>query len=686
MKLNRTYWVRLTFYLSILSIFPIWCLLPLSANGQESGSGALSALGALQRQNMERLNKRFINGTTKFHWSKLQLDLPPDTVLATSQGNPLVYANEFNQRIASSRGKDLFQIRYNLLREIINNKLVSAIAREEGFEKDPSVVKKMTMAEAEIKTNQKMDEYRDEVTTGEAKEYYRNHLEKFKLPDRGTRALFVVKGTHSEAQAILKRIKEGDAIDKLSFSPSPIAGSQLPVEVQEAIFHLEPGQMTEAVDTPVGFYIAKLVERNAFDHFKVSVIVKNNSQQCQEVLEEIKAGKKFEELATGTEQLSMSLDKLPQKVQAVVPDLELNEISPPIVTNWGCFLVKLQERWSDAEIITAKLIRLNSKTEGEEMLSRMKKDRVSQQAQERQVTGKDLLPELREAVKRLKEGEYSKPLKTSLGYYLVKVQKRVRRKYKPFASVREDVTKMVKAEVISNKSAREYYASYKTYYRKSAPDYIVDLILAETLEQGKKIAAELEKGSDKKKKAALFAKHQKELRSISADLLPVKCQKIARELQPGQISPLVTTPVGYFILRFNKKLDPSYLAFEDVKSEIKLLLAEQSGQRDEKESNIYASQIEEESLSKAYFKASVLESANTVSDEEAEEWWENNKSRFFNVLGITEDEFTDKKQLGDFLNTMRFKKVNLQAKRYRDMVKDLYLDNNVIINENLLRQ
>ena len=645
-------------------------------------------LKALEQQNKEKLELKQPIGTfdRKDLVHNLLLELTPDTVLATLKGEPLVNVDEFNKKVKPAetvRGKDLFEARYKILCKIIDTKLVSAVARKAGFENDPMVKERLKKAKSEVEAEQKVDQYVSEISDYQVQQYYKKNIERFRQPDSGTRVLFVVKGTFNEALAILKQLKKGEPIEKFSFSPKPILGSFMPTRVQEAIFHLELGQLTEVIRTPIGFYIVKLVERNPFDQFKVSVIVKNTLQECQKASKRIETGVKFEDLVAEKGHLSIALTELPVDVQRTVPGMELHEVSQPISTWMGYFLVKLKERWSNAEIETAKVIGVNSKVEGEKILTNIKKGLPVGHVQERKIAGKDLTSELNDVAKTLKEGEYSGPIKTRLGYYLVKVEKRVRQKFKPFDLVKEDIKKMIKAETISDEEARKYYESHRTQYRKPGLEYIVNIILTESYNQGEKIFAELKNAPEGEKKEALFVKYQKDLKEVPVEVLPVDCKNIVQDLKPGQLSPVIATHLGYFILRLRKIESPVYLAFEDVQYEIKSSLAlqktEQTGQRDKRGSKIILTQVEEEALALAYHR-SYMKGVNNVSDEEAEEWWRNNRKNFFAAFNIQEEDMT-------FANpdkTMQFKKRNLLLSRHMAMIKDLYVENNVVIYENLL--
>jgi len=497
--------------------------------------------------------------------------------------------------------------------------------------------------------------------------------------------LFVVKADTNEALAIQKRIKNGESFSRFSFVSDPIPGSWLPKPVQEAVFPLDPGELTDVIKTPIGIFIVQLAARKNFDNFKVSVVVKNSLDECQKTLKSIEKGLEFDSLVSGDEQLSINTSELPDEVQKVVPEMELNGISQPIATPLGYFLVKLQDRWSDAEIITAKLIKLNSEAEGLEILERLKKGLGLDQIEERRITGKDLPKALTEAAKRLNEKEYSTPVKTPLGYYLVKVEKRSREKYSPFHTVIDEIKNRIKSRTIKEEDAYRYYQSNLSDYRQPGPDYLLDIIFSDNQDQAEAMVADLKSLKKENKKDAAFNEYQKDLdQTVKADLLPAACRKIVADLQPRQISPVIATHLGYFILRLDKVVNPAFVDFDNVRDEIKLLLVDKKIKQNmntaERKAQITFISMEEQALERA-FLINHMKKVDTVTDEGAELWWQANKNGFFNTFGIDEKKF----KFPSPEKATRFKKKNVLLQEHLSLKKDLYAENDVVIFEDLLQ-
>ena len=638
----------------------------------------------LEAQSKEKLSSSKAFSKQRFSQIDLMLDLPPDTVLATLDADPMVYVDEFNQRVKPTIGNDLYEARYNALVKIIDIKLTAALAKKNGFENDPAVMKAKEKARQKALALGKANKFASEVSDEQARRYYDSHIDQFRRPDLGTRVRFVVVADMNEARSIKKRIDNGDPFSKFYFRSDPIPGSRLPPGVQAAVFALEPGQITDVIKTPVGIFIVQLVERNHFDNFKVSVVVENSLEECRQVIHQIEAGREFESLVTEKGLLAVDSSDLPKAVQRAILEMDLNEISQPIATPLGYFLVKLQDRWSDAEIISAKLIKLKSEAEGLNLLARMKNGSGLEQIKERQIAGTDLPIELMEAAKRLNENEYSAPVKTALGYYLIKVEKRYREKYFPFQHVVDDIKNRIKAKKIKKAAAHRFYQSNLSNYRKPGPEYILEIILSNNGDQAEAIIAGLERVKGETEKRAAFKKYQKDLdQKVSADLLPAACRKIAAGLQPGQISPVIATSIGYYILRLDEIINPAFVNFENVREDIRLLLFQKTNNQDAKakehQAQIALISLEEVALERA-FKSHYMKNMDSVSDEDAEMWWQANKSDFLETFRIDEKQFkfTDPEQ------EMRFKKKNLLTQRYRELTQDLHAKNNVIIYDHLL--
>lgn len=131
----------------------------------------------------------------------------------------------------------------DLVRQARNRILVSKLIEQE-------VDKKITVTDADIKT------------------YYDNHTDEFIVPYR-LRASHILLRDRAEAESILSRIKAGELFEELAkkYSMDPTASKggdlgyvskgQLIPEIEEALFALKNGDLSDVIQSKYGFHILK---------------------------------------------------------------------------------------------------------------------------------------------------------------------------------------------------------------------------------------------------------------------------------------------------------------------------------------------------------------------------------------------------------------------------------------------
>jgi len=135
----------------------------------------------LEEQSKEkRASKQSAQRLSTFEPTELLLDLPPDTVLATFHSDPMVYVDEFNQRVARTRGTDLFNARKKVLVKIVETRIVAALAKQEGFEDDPMVKKARKKASEAADAAEKADLLAGEISDEQAWRYYNSHIDQLR--------------------------------------------------------------------------------------------------------------------------------------------------------------------------------------------------------------------------------------------------------------------------------------------------------------------------------------------------------------------------------------------------------------------------------------------------------------------------------------------------------------------------
>lgn len=107
------------------------------------------------------------------------------------------------------------------------------------------------------------------VTDAEVKAYYDNHTDDFVVPYR-LRASHILLRDRAEAESILNRIKAGELFEELAkkYSMDPTASKggdlgyvrkgQLIPEVEEALFALKNGELSDVIQSKFGFHILKV--------------------------------------------------------------------------------------------------------------------------------------------------------------------------------------------------------------------------------------------------------------------------------------------------------------------------------------------------------------------------------------------------------------------------------------------
>lgn len=122
------------------------------------------------------------------------------------------------------------------------------------------LVAKLVEQEVEKKTG---------VTDAEIKTYYDNHTDEFVVPYR-LRASHILLRDRAEAESVLAKLKAGELFEELArkYSMDPtsskggdlgyVSKGQLIPEVEEAIFALKPGEVSDVVQSKFGFHILKV--------------------------------------------------------------------------------------------------------------------------------------------------------------------------------------------------------------------------------------------------------------------------------------------------------------------------------------------------------------------------------------------------------------------------------------------
>ncbi len=232
-----------------------------------------------------------------------------DEPLVLAWGQPLITRKGFHGRVArqalecvQSAEPACVEIRKNLLAQMIDEALLLKHAAEQGLkipeallvETEQSLLRdyqgaedtlKMLVVDRKqwrvfLKERLMIQSVLEQISQGvdvEAEEvvaYFRDHRELF-VRQREVRVRQIVLGQGAEAQDLLARIRKGESFSALakkhSLGPEAAAGGEMgflrphdaPPELEDVIFSLEKGKVSEILPSPQGFHIVRVEEERA---------------------------------------------------------------------------------------------------------------------------------------------------------------------------------------------------------------------------------------------------------------------------------------------------------------------------------------------------------------------------------------------------------------------------------------
>jgi peptidyl-prolyl cis-trans isomerase C len=169
------------------------------------------------------------------------------------------------QAAAAERKKDLVE-------DMVSEELLLQEAKRRGLDKLDDVKRLTEEADKKILVAKLIEQEIDKkltVTDAEVKTYYDNHTDDFVVPYR-LRASHILLRDRAEAESVLNRIKAGELFEELAkkYSMDPTASKggdlgyirkgQLIPEVEEALFALKNGELSDVIQSKFGFHILKV--------------------------------------------------------------------------------------------------------------------------------------------------------------------------------------------------------------------------------------------------------------------------------------------------------------------------------------------------------------------------------------------------------------------------------------------
>ncbi len=167
-------------------------------------------------------------------------------------------------------------IRQNVLRGIVSEKLLYKEALKAGYDKNPTVKKRMEDMQKQIVIQSYMEsKAKDLVTDAELKKAYDQKVRESSGAEE-VKARHILVKTEEEAKKIAEQLKKGDDFEKIAREQSTDKGSgaqggdlgwftkdKMVAEFADAAFALKKGEVSAPVKSGFGWHIIKLEDRRA---------------------------------------------------------------------------------------------------------------------------------------------------------------------------------------------------------------------------------------------------------------------------------------------------------------------------------------------------------------------------------------------------------------------------------------
>jgi len=211
-------------------------------------------------------------------------DKEVDGVLESILRDEGISIQKFKETLAK-KGATLGEYKDEIRRSRVQRKIV-----------DRTVKSKVAVSEEEIG-----EYYAEHRATYEGKEA--NRIQQILIVKPKTASDDGYKALRAQAKAILKKLKEGQSFDLLvgTYSQGPAAGSRGDLgfvekgmmfpEVDAAAFSLKTGEISDVIESPVGFHIIKIIDRRGagikpIENVREEIIAKIGNEKMKKKFEE----------------------------------------------------------------------------------------------------------------------------------------------------------------------------------------------------------------------------------------------------------------------------------------------------------------------------------------------------------------------------------------------------------------
>jgi parvulin-like peptidyl-prolyl isomerase len=175
-----------------------------------------------------------------------------------------------------------------ILRRFVQGKVIAKLAKKEGFDQQGDMKDRLELIVNDFLATEYVKEKviaKIQVTEEDIKLYYQTHEEDFTSPEMIRARHILIKAAMSasdeekksareKAEGILERIKDGEDFATIAEEVSDDAGTQakggdlgffprgrMIPEFEKAAFALNPGEMSDIVETPYGYHIITVEEK-----------------------------------------------------------------------------------------------------------------------------------------------------------------------------------------------------------------------------------------------------------------------------------------------------------------------------------------------------------------------------------------------------------------------------------------
>jgi peptidyl-prolyl cis-trans isomerase C len=268
---------RKTNLLKILPCFWVMTLMIFMLNGCSRGDGITPATVSVEDSPVPTVSRATLT-LTPFQPSPTPEPLAAEV---NGEGIPLaVYQAELARYQAGVGGEIIPEARTQVLDNLINESLLAQAAREQGFQVEDTLLDEriaqlgdqQTLASWMSENGYREVDFRQALRQAIAAAWMRDQIAA-EVPEamEQIHARQILLDNREDAQQVLDSLKRGGDFSKLASQYDPVNQGDLgwfppgyltDPKLDQALAGLEPGQMTDIVETAAGFHILQVFERD----------------------------------------------------------------------------------------------------------------------------------------------------------------------------------------------------------------------------------------------------------------------------------------------------------------------------------------------------------------------------------------------------------------------------------------